>query len=320
MNMLRFLSSAVSCRQSAAPWSSKMTASRWWSGPYLWALFAGLTTACWGYAQDLTNDQSIQRLAAQEHPSSPVGRAVSPAKGEVISLFNGQDLTGWTRWIEGVDPTDLGDRFTVQDGSIRIRGDGIGYLATKRRFRDYHLRAEYCWGTRTSGSGSVRNSGVLLHARGPEGNADGKWMASVECQLAQGCEGDVIVIQGVDSQGEPLPVSLTSTVQEGEDGQLRWHPQGERVPYDGHQIWWRDHQVGFEERVDTRGLNDVASPLGEWTLVECICRGNTITIKINGVTVNRCEDVKPSAGKILLESEGDEILFRNIEMHCLASE
>ena len=37
--------------------------------------------------------------------------------------------------------------------------------------------------------------------------------------------------------------------------------------------------------IDTRGKNDVASPLGEWTRVECVCQGGTITIKINGETM-----------------------------------
>jgi hypothetical protein len=32
---------------------------------------------------------------------------------------------------------------------------------------------------------------------GPDGSAGGTWMTSIECQLAQGCEGDLIVIRGV---------------------------------------------------------------------------------------------------------------------------
>ena len=70
----------------------------------------------------------------------------------------------------------------------------MGYLATNESYRDYHLSIEYNWGDRTDGSPFVRNSGILLHATGKHGNAKGVWMASVECQLAQGCEGDSIVI------------------------------------------------------------------------------------------------------------------------------
>ncbi|SVA41071.1 uncharacterized protein METZ01_LOCUS93925 [marine metagenome] len=44
---------------------------------------------------------------------------------------------------------------------------------------------------------------------------------------------------------------------------------------------------------DSRGNKDVASPKGEWTRVEAICRGRTVTIKINGVIVNQAVDVFP---------------------------
>ncbi len=75
--------------------------------------------------------------------------------------------------------------------------------------------------------------------------------------------------------------------------------------------------MGFKELLDTRGKDDVASPLGEWTKVECICRGNRITVKINGETVNECYNVFPAGGKILLENEKNEITFRNFEIKPL---
>jgi len=77
-------------------------------------------------------------------------------------------------------------------------------------------------------------------------------------------------------------------------------------------IWF-----GFKELLDTRGRNDLASPLGQWTNVECICDGNRITVKINGHTVNECYNVFPTAGRILLENEKNEIYFRNLEIRPL---
>ena len=76
--------------------------------------------------------------------------------------------------------------------------------------------------------------------------------------------------------------------------------------------------MGFKELLDTRGKDDVASGLGKWTKVECICQKNRITVKINGVTVNECYDVFPSGGRILLENEKNEIFFRNFEIRPLA--
>ena len=193
----------------------------------------------------------------------------------------------------------------------------MGYLATTDAYKNYHLSAEYRWGEKTDGSGYVRNSGILLHATGPDGNAKGMWMASVECQLAQGCEGDIIAIQGEDEAGEAIPVSVSSNTMVAEDGKTRWKQGGEPTPYAGKQFWWSGHQVGFSELVDSRGDEDVASPLGEWTRVECICSEGQITIKINGVTVNHCYDASTTAGKILLENEGNEIYFRNITLRSL---
>jgi hypothetical protein len=54
--------------------------------------------------------------------------------------------------------------------------------------------------------------------------------------------------------------------------------------------------------------------------VECLCSGSKITIKINGQTVNECRDAVPAAGKILLQSEGDEVFFRNLEIRPLSAE
>ena len=90
-----------------------------------------------------------------------------------------------------------------------------------------------------------------------------------------------------------------------------------KTVYSGKQFWWSQHEAHFEELLDTRGKNDIASPLGQWTKVECICDGNQITIKINGTVVNECYDVYPASGKILFENEKDEIYFRNLEIRPL---
>ncbi|MGZ3336771.1 MAG: hypothetical protein ACXVBV_15690 [Isosphaeraceae bacterium] len=68
-------------------------------------------------------------------------------------------------------------------------------------YRDYHLIVEHKWGKRTDGGKFVRNSGILLHATGPDGGAGGTWMSLIECQLAQGCVGDLIPIRGKDEAG-----------------------------------------------------------------------------------------------------------------------
>jgi hypothetical protein len=197
---------------------------------------------------------------------------------------------------------------------IHISGEGRGYLATEQAYQNYHLSLEYRWGQRTDGGKFVRNSGLLIHGVGPDGAAGGVWMTSIECQLAQGCEGDLIVIRGKDATGTTFPATLASETTLGPDGRTRWKAGGERTAYSGKQFWWSQHDPEFKELLDTRGRWDVASPRDEWTRVECICSGQRITIRINGQTVNECIDVHPSSGKILLQNEGHEVFFRNVEI------
>jgi hypothetical protein len=245
-------------------------------------------------------------------------QATPERPSEVVRLFNGKDLAGLTTWLKDTRRDDPRRVFRVtDDGLLRITGDSFGYLATDRAYRDYRLVVEYRWGEKTDGGKSVRNSGVLLHATGPDGGAEGTWMSSVECQLAQGCVGDLIVIRGRDAGGATIPVTLTSDVTLGPDRRPRWREGGEPRAFTSGQLWWSRHDPDFQEALDTRGKDDVESPLGEWTRVECVCDGGRVSVVVNGVAVNACRDVVPSGGKILLQSEGFELFVRKFELHPL---
>lgn len=246
------------------------------------------------------------------------GPPISPR--EVVPLFNGRDLSGLSTWLEGTGQDDPRRVFRVTDGLLQITGEGHGYVATREPYRDYRLVVEYRWGERTDGGKSVRNSGILLHATGPDGGAGGTWMSSVECQLAQGCVGDLIVIRGRDAAGGVIPVRLTSDVALGPDRRPRWKEGGEPRAFTGGQLWWSRHDPEFRELLDTRGRDDVESPKGDWTRVECLCEGSRITVRVNGTTVNRCYDVSPAAGRILLQSEGFELFVRKFELHPLTDQ
>ncbi len=242
------------------------------------------------------------------------------APTQVIQLFNGKDLVGLTTWLKDDKRDDPRGVFSVQDGILRLSGDGFGYVATDRAYRDYHLTVEYQWGKKTDGGKYVRNSGILLHATGPDGGAGGSWPSCIECQLAQGCVGDFIVIRGKDTAGKQIPVKLSAETELAPDGRRhRWKVGGElkTFPPTRGQLWWNKHDWDFKELLDTRGKNDVESPLGEWTRVECLCVGDKIMVKVNGHMVNLCHDVYPAAGRILLQTEGFEILFRKFEIRPL---
>jgi hypothetical protein len=254
-------------------------------------------------------------VSSTAQPAKTKKEPLSP-KGTVIQLFNGKDLTGLYTWLKDTQYEDPRKVFGVSNGHLRISGEIAGYIATREEYKDYHLVLEYKWGSKTYGSKTVRNSGILMHAIGPDGNPS-PWISSIECQVAQGCVGDFIVIRGKNPDGSIVPVTITSETILGPDGNTRWKKGGKPTVYAGKQFWWSLHDPDFKELIDTQGKNDVESPLGEWTRVECVCDGNRITAIVNNVTVNECYNVFPSAGKILLESEGFEILFRKFELHPL---
>jgi hypothetical protein len=249
---------------------------------------------------------------AEENKAQPI----SP-KDRVIKLFNGRDLTGLYTWLEKSKRKDPRKVFTVENGMLHVSGEDNGYLATDKEYKDYHLIVEYKWGKKIYGSRKyVRNSGILFHAVGPDGGAR-RWMTSFECQLAQGCVGDFIVIRGKDKNGKVIPATITCETVLAQDGKTRWKKGGKPTKYSGKQFWWSKHDPDYKELIDTRGKDDVESKLGDWTRVECICDGKRITIIVNGTTVNEAIDSSPSAGKILLQSEGYEIYFRKFELHPL---
>ena len=249
-------------------------------------------------------------LVAELPAAAQEAKPITPK--EAIQLFNGKDLSGLTTWLKKTRHDDPTKVFTVKDGAIHVSGEDNGYIATDRAYQDYHLIVEYKWGKKTDGGKYVRNSGILLHGTGADGAVGGVWMASIECQLAQGCVGDLIVIRSKDT-----PVAIAAETALGTDKRPRWKAGGEVRTFTKGQLWWSLHEAGFKELIDTRGKQDVDSPLGEWTKVECICQGKRIQIIVNGTKVNECFDASPAAGKILLQSEGFEIDFRRFELRPL---
>ena len=240
------------------------------------------------------------------------GPIPGPKEG-VVPLFNGKDLAGLTHWLKDTRGEDPRNVFTVENGMIHISGEGLGYIATTREYRDYRLVVEYKWGTRTDGGRFVRNSGILLHADKADGAAGkGAWTPSIECQVAQGCVGDLIAIPGRE-----VPVTLTVETTLGPDRRLRWKKGGTPTVYAGKQFWWSHHDPDFKELLDTSGKEDVESPFDEWTRVECVCEESRLSVWVNGVQVNEATAVFPSSGRILLQCEGFEIYFRKFELQPL---
>ncbi|MEW6159201.1 MAG: DUF1080 domain-containing protein [Verrucomicrobiota bacterium] len=255
-------------------------------------------------------------MAAENAPLTP---------RETIPLFNGRDFTGLYTWLVDSKRSDPRRVFSVTNGWLRISGDGLGYIATEREYQNYRLTVEFKWGRTNSHwgdrLGKARDSGIFLHATGPDGNShdgQGAFMAAIECNLFQGATGDFLLIRGNAADGQLIAPRITAEVAETRDGD-GWYfwqrgGRGQTIERWG-RLNWFDKDRNWQDKFDFRGARDRERTPGEWNRIECHCDGNRIWIVLNGVIVNDAFNVWPRHGKILLQCEGSEIDIRKFELH-----
>ena len=187
-----------------------------------------------------------------------------------IKLFNGKDLSGWTVFLDPKEKADPNKVFTVEDGIIVCQGTPFGYLITDNEYENYLLKLQWRWGEKGRSKG--RNSGVFVHAVGP----DKIWPKAVEAQLMADHAGDIWLVDNF---------KLTVDAKR----------QDRRVAR--HYYRMKDH---------------VEKDIGEWNQYEITCKGDSIRLVINGQLVNEGTEAELSKGKILLQSEGAEIHFKDV--------
>ena len=131
------------------------------------------------------------------------------------------------------------------------------------------------WRWAPEGNNNDRNSGVFVHVSGE----DKIWPKGVEAQLYRDHAGDFWLVDG-------FKLTVDKERQDPKNA--------------GHYL-----------RIKKSG---VEKPIGEWNQYEITCKGNTIKLVVNDVFQNEGAHAESDKGKILLQSEGAEIHFRNIEL------
>ncbi len=247
--------------------------------------------------------------------------------GEWRSLFNGKDLSGWDTYLGpprkllNQDPDRV---FTVVEAggapAIRISGEIYGALTAKEEFENFHVRVDFKWGPKRWPPRETvgRDSGILYNCIGPHGAGSGAWMRSVECNIMEkGC-GQWWSVAGtiVDVEGHRVTPEMEPQVPYKKEGAgesiivyKKGAPKLTAKPSDG-----------------VTPAVDPEKPLGEWNIVEVICFGADSIHIVNGVvnmvlTNSRFpeggREVPLVRGKIQLQSEAAEILYRKIEIRTL---
>jgi hypothetical protein len=249
--------------------------------------------------------------------------AIAPEK--VIPLFDGRSLDRFYTWLVDSHREDPLRVITVVDQvdgapAIRISGEKWGGLVTREAYRDYRLVVEFRWGLVTWGQrrNAARDSGVLVHAEGADGNTgrdfNGPWMRSIEAQIIEGGVGDIILVAGFEADGRRLTPTITARAGKDRDGEAVFDPAGEARLFETGRINWYGRDADWTDSLGFRGRDDVESPSGQWTRLEVVAQGDRLTYLVNGKVVNEGVRASLTAGKIIIQSEGAEIFFRKIEI------
>jgi hypothetical protein len=132
----------------------------------------------------------------------------------------------------------------------------------------------------------------LFHVVGP----DKVWPTSIEYQIIEGGTGDIILVGDA---------ALTVAGESKTRG--RFNRGGKKVPPGAspYAAGYRDPVMEYE------------NPHGEWNLLELYADGDKVKYVVNGKVANEGSGAKPARGRILFQSEGAEVFFRNIELRPL---
>lgn len=220
-----------------------------------------------------------------------------PPHGSPVALFNGSDLSNFDTFLKSTglnsDPNGV---FKVENGVIHVSGKEFGYIITKQDYQNYYLRAEFKWGEGTYAprEGKARDSGILYNIQGEQK----VWPRSIEFQICEGATGDFWMTDGA---------ALT-----GKDGNRVTGPEGKASKIDrfGKGPW--QNVVGFR---DPSG--EIEKSHGEWNLLELVNEAGHVKQYVNGKLMNEGTDAYPASGKILFQSEGAEVFFRNLKLYPL---
>lgn len=232
-------------------------------------------------------------------------------KEEWVSLFNGKDIDDWIVKIHHHETGDnYGNTFRVEDSLIKVRYDKydafnerFGHLYFKKPFSYYHLVVEYrftgIW-REDAPSYTIKNSGVMLHSQDPQTMPrEQDWPISVELQLLAGL-GD----------GNPRPTGNmcspgTDVVFEGKIDPRHCIESSSKT-YEGDQ-WVRAEAIVLGDSLITHIINgDTVLQYSKPQIGGGVVNNYDSSIKKNGQLL--------SSGFIALQSEGQEIDFRKVEI------
>ena len=237
---------------------------------------------------------------------------------EPIALFNGKDMSGWYGYVKGkgkgVDPKGV---FGVKDGMLRISGEEWGALTTEKEFSNYKLTLTYAWGGKVwpPREKTARDSGLVLHATGTDGVYADSWMNGLQCNMIEGGTGDISIL-GKD----PAYTFSSPCVERPASGKAGWYykPNApEKVFTIDGRLLWSAKSPEWTNTLGFRSEADPEYPVGKFNSLVSVCKGDSVTITLNGTPMSAASGLKKTRGKIQFQSEGAELLIKAMVLEPL---
>ena len=209
----------------------------------------------------------------------PLIRAAEPeSTGDWIDLLASRDLDDWDHYFGNASAKKERTWSFTEEGVLVCTGRPIGYLATKKEYKNFILVVEWRWPT----------------------EADDKWPNSgVQFRIS----GEPMVIpNGFEAQLRPRDAGAIYSLQ------------GKEMNGDG--MIQRTNRQGNIVRIIPRKL-DAQNPKGEWNKYVITVIDDEIVVEMNGQEVNRATGADATPGQVALQSEGGLIEFRTVKINSL---
>lgn len=237
----------------------------------------------------------------------------------ICLLENGDIGKYWYTWLKSARKRncDTNGVFTAEGRTLMVSGTDMGCVTTRDAYSDYRLTLEFRYvdNDRQLNKSAARDGGILFHSNGPDGAyGDGIWMYSFEYNIIQGAAGDLIVVGNAANRADAPHYSCKGNVDRGTMGApaQHWDPNGpEIVLKDCGRVRRCDIDPEWKNLM-SQPLSPNENPIGEWNRAEVVCRGDSAEFFFNGKKVAEFRELKPSSGRIQLQSEGFGIEYRNI--------